>query len=271
MAPRGTRRQPTTDDYSDESDMSSSKRKKKEPVEEPKDSQHVAIDEKELANAIEILKKQRDDNLLLIKTEHQMRLDSATKLAKYEEERLESFFDNEVAELKRKMLEERSQMSKRPNSDGVSRKHRIVGNHDDSGLNKDDTTLTVELPENEIVDDVRFMVSNYVAQSKERNALTVNIVVVLPGNRLLVNDLFLEPNTECYLVKDKEEMHGVFVSAEPKEFMFKPDKEKRKKYLIDGLRDGSLSISLETSEPGKVDVVSDAENLMSGEKDVVIA
>lgn len=43
MAPRGTRRQPTTDDYSDESDMSSSKRKKKEPVEEPKDSQHVAI------------------------------------------------------------------------------------------------------------------------------------------------------------------------------------------------------------------------------------
>ena len=59
------------------------------------------------------------------------------------------------------------------------------------------------------------MVSNYVAQSKERNArwvrmvvlivVTVNIVVVLPGNRLLVNDLFLEPNTECYLVKDKEE------------------------------------------------------------------
>ena len=33
--------------------------------------------------------------------------------------------------------------------------------------------------------------------------VTVNIVVVLPGNRLLVNDLFLEPNTECYLVKDK--------------------------------------------------------------------
>lgn len=62
----------------------------------------------------------------------------------------------------------------------MSRKHRIVGNHDDSGLNsassvvespvEDDTTLTVELPENEIVDDVRFMVSNYVAQSKERNA-----------------------------------------------------------------------------------------------------
>lgn len=37
-------------------------------------------------------------------------------------------------------------------------------------LIEDDTTLTVELPENEIVDDVRFMVSNYVAQSKERNA-----------------------------------------------------------------------------------------------------
>ena len=34
---------------------------------------------------------------------------------------------------------------------------------------EDDTTLTVELPENEIVDDVRFMVTNYVAQSKEKN------------------------------------------------------------------------------------------------------
>lgn len=47
--------------------------------------------------------------------------------------------------------------------------------------------------------------------------VTVNIVVVLPGNRLLVNDLCLEPNMECYLWKEKEEMHGVFVSAESKE------------------------------------------------------
>ena len=53
--------------------------------------------------------------------------------------------------------------------------------------------------------------------------------------------------------------------------MFKPDKEKRKKYLIDGLRDGSLSLSLETSEPPKVGAENDAENPMSGEKDVVIA
>ena len=49
--------------------------------------------------------------------------------------------------------------------------------------------------------------------------VAVNIVVVLPGNRLLVNDLFLEPNTECYLRKEKEEMHGMFVSAESKEVM----------------------------------------------------
>lgn len=46
-----------------------------------------------MESAIDILKKQRDDNLLLIKTEHQMRLDSATKLAKVEELRLEKFFE----------------------------------------------------------------------------------------------------------------------------------------------------------------------------------
>ena len=45
-----------------------------------------------MESAIDILKKQRDDNLL-IKTEHQMRLDSATKLAKFEELRLEKFFE----------------------------------------------------------------------------------------------------------------------------------------------------------------------------------
>ena len=47
--------------------------------------------------------------------------------------------------------------------------------------------------------------------------VTANIVVVLPGNRLLVNDVFIEPNMECYLKRDKEEVHGMFVSAEPKE------------------------------------------------------
>ena len=39
------------------------------------------------------LQKQRDDSLLLIKTEHQMRLDSANKLATFEEERLNEFYE----------------------------------------------------------------------------------------------------------------------------------------------------------------------------------
>lgn len=41
---------------------------------------------------MEALKKQRDDNLLIIKTEHQMRLDSASKLAAFEEKRVNEFY-----------------------------------------------------------------------------------------------------------------------------------------------------------------------------------
>ena len=48
---------------------------------------------------IAALRKQRDDNLILIETEHQMRIDSANKLAKFEEERLQQFFER--ANLKR--------------------------------------------------------------------------------------------------------------------------------------------------------------------------
>ena len=41
---------------------------------------------------MEALKKQRDDNLLIIKTEHQMRMDSASKLAAFEEKRVNDFY-----------------------------------------------------------------------------------------------------------------------------------------------------------------------------------
>ena len=47
----------------------------------------------DVKSAMEALQKQRDDSLLLIKTEHQMRLDSANKLATFEEERLNEFYE----------------------------------------------------------------------------------------------------------------------------------------------------------------------------------
>lgn len=46
----------------------------------------------DVTEAMEALKKQRDDNLLIIKTEHKMRLDSASKLAAFEEKRVNEFY-----------------------------------------------------------------------------------------------------------------------------------------------------------------------------------
>lgn len=54
---------------------------------------HLTLDEHALKEAMDILKKQRDENLLLVKTEYQMRMESATKLAQFEEERLQKFYE----------------------------------------------------------------------------------------------------------------------------------------------------------------------------------
>lgn len=43
------------------------------------------------------------------------------------------------------------------------------------------------------------------------------VVVVLPGSRLLVDELLLEPGTEHTLVRDGRAIHGQFMAAEAKE------------------------------------------------------
>ena len=105
MPPRGYKRHQYQDDYTEESDDMSYKRHKKEKAKEEDEDvsvgsfgiicivQYDNIDDSDFTEALESLKKQRDDNLLLIKTEHQMRLESANKLAKFEEERLQTFFN----------------------------------------------------------------------------------------------------------------------------------------------------------------------------------
>ena len=81
-----------------------------------------------------------------------------------------------------------------------------------------------------------------------------NLVVILPGSRLVVNDQFIAPGMELTLQNGELRIHGQFISAEQKEvsdiidcfsqFMFKPDKEKRKKFSLDLVRDGSISFLL---------------------------
>lgn len=81
-----------------------------------------------------------------------------------------------------------------------------------------------------------------------------NLVVILPGSQLVVNDQFIAPGMELTLQNGELRIHGQFISAEQKEvsdiidcfsqFMFKPDKEKRKKFSLDLVRDGSISFLL---------------------------
>ena len=88
-----------------------------------------------------------------------------------------------------------------------------------------------------------------------------NLVVILPGNQLVVNDLFIAPGMELTLQTGELRIHGQFISAEQKEvsdivdgfsqFMFKPDKEKRKKFSLDMVRDGSISFLLSEKDVDK--------------------
>ncbi|KAK8809393.1 hypothetical protein WA171_000977 [Blastocystis sp. BT1] len=251
MAPRGSRRQQYTDDYTDESDSSSCKKRRKEKVKEETElepeTKKPSMEDLDVKSAMEALQKQRDDSLLLIKTEHQMRLDSANKLATFEEERLNEFYEHEVAELKRKIEEERVAMSKRAASEGIHRKHRMLPNRneDHSGnQKKEDTTLTVALPDNEVIDDIRYMVTEWHSLCEKYHLKKENLVVILPGSQLVVNDQFIAPGMELTLQNGELRIHGQFISAEQKEFMFKPDKEKRKKFSLDLVRDGSISFLL---------------------------
>lgn len=106
MAPKSSRRQQFTDEYTEESDSSTMKRRRKDRAREETETDSEPMepsvgrgwrvlscaDEVDVTEAMEALKKQRDDNLLIIKTEHQMRLDSASKLAAFEEKRVNDFY-----------------------------------------------------------------------------------------------------------------------------------------------------------------------------------
>ena len=78
---------------------------------------------------------------------------------------------------------------------------------------EDDVTLTVPLEETDVIEDIRFMVSEY-AKAKQTNT---KVVVALPGNRLVVNDDFFEPGMGCTLKNATETITGQFISADPKE------------------------------------------------------
>lgn len=82
---------------------------------------------------------------------------------------------------------------------------------------EEDVTLTVPLAEDVVVEDVRFMVSELYNMRSKYNPQTENVVVVLPGNRLVVNDFFIESGMQCTMKNGDEIVTGQFISADSKE------------------------------------------------------
>ena len=58
-------------------------------------------------------------------------------------------------------------------------------------LIEEDVTLTVPLSEEAVIEDLRYMSSEMAKMTKKYDVNAPNVVVVLPGNRLIINDLFI--------------------------------------------------------------------------------
>lgn len=82
---------------------------------------------------------------------------------------------------------------------------------------EEDITLTVPLAEDVVVQDVRFMVNELYGMRRKFNPQAENVVVVLPGNRLIVNDFFIESGMQCTMKNGDEIVVGQFISADSKE------------------------------------------------------
>lgn len=115
----------------------------------------------------------------------------------------------------------------------IDRKHRIVmPRNDDHASSKsmilwifidlieEDVTLTVPLSEEAVIEDLRYMSSEMAKMTKKYDVNAPNVVVVLPGNRLIINDLFIEPGVSCVLKNNMETFVGQFVSVDSKEVDF---------------------------------------------------
>lgn len=73
-------------------------------------------------------------------------------------------------------------------------------------------TLTIPLDENTAIEDIKFMMAEYAKTGRSSN-----MVVVLPGNRLMVNDLFIEPGMKCLMTFKSEMTVGQLVLVDAKE------------------------------------------------------
>ena len=101
------------------------------------------------------------------------------------------------------------------NDDHASSKSMILWIFID--LIEEDVTLTIPLSEEAVIEDLRFMSSEMAKMTKKYDANAPNVVVVLPGNRLIINDLFIEPGVSCVLKNNMETFIGQIVSVDSKE------------------------------------------------------
>ncbi|KAK8803922.1 hypothetical protein WA171_000015 [Blastocystis sp. BT1] len=281
MAPRTSRRQRAQDSYTEESDDSSSKRRRSEKktqvdIKAEMDSYEDDIEYKE---AIEALEKKRENLLLLIHTELRMRLENANTQAAFEEKRINQFYEDQVAELKRRVSEEQKTKTRSMTAEAQIRQHRMVSHKFDMNpmspptlSKKDQPGFTVQLTEEEIVDDLLYMARDWARVCEEHHLEKSCTAVPLSYNRLLLNDHVIYPNTPCTVMSGGNRLYDCIFAAtvvkekegkekkkEP-EFVLKVSATRKRRYPIDSLRTGEMELVFQSEDLQSTNVENKANN-----------
>ena len=182
----------------------------------------------EYQEALSVLQEKKRRSLYFVKTQHDSLVECANSLATYEEERINEVYAEKLAVLQKKLQESNQVKTRRMAADEARNPQNGVGDQisQSNTHRKEMCYLTVPLSEDEMVSDLQYM-AHCTMQLCDRVGIPhICVAAPLSGNRLLLNEKVIEPNTPCILRNGNNVIRNcVFSSTIVKE---KDNKEKRK-------------------------------------------
>lgn len=203
----------------------------------------------EYINAVKVLEHQKEVLLMLVKSNYNMMIEDANKLAESEMNHIQEVFETQSIDIQKRILEDNQIKTRSMAAEGnsgdcillIESKQRHFKSENQSSSNtsfskssfyfiisclEDQCCFHCPLKEEEMIDDLLLMARSTKQLCDKYNLPPVCTAAPLSNNRLLLNDHVIYPNTPCSLRNGPQRSVGcTFVSTMVKE---KEVKEKRK-------------------------------------------
>ncbi|OAO13788.1 hypothetical protein AV274_4463 [Blastocystis sp. ATCC 50177/Nand II] len=223
--------------------------------------------DEEYKRALEILKKKKEDRLLLIRTHLELKKEAATLLAQAEEQSLDHFYTQQQEEIQKALSEERQMKTRRMAAEETKQTAAPSLQLDYNVYmaqiptsKKEQCVFSVPLDEESIVDDLLFMAHDTMELYAKERVEMPTITAPVSYNRLLLNDRVIFPNTRCTLYSNGSKMCDcTFVSTIVKEketkekrkepeFVVKVSATRKRRFPIESLRNGEMQLEFNASD-----------------------